>query len=336
MQTIENSIGVKMVLIQPGEFMMGSGKGDNTVPVHRVKLTNPFYMGITEITRAQWQSVMGTDPDGPKGTAHPVIQVSWHQCVAFCRRLTEREREEGLLPEGTIYSLPSEAEWEYACRAGSTTDYCFGDDPAQLDEYAWYGGNSGGHTHPVAKKKPNAWGLYDMHGNVREWCMDRYGAYGAEDAVDPTGPTAGHARVIRGSCVCGGESATGSRSAVRGRNTPYYWSGVMGLRIVRRTGANTSIHSVRDESNNIIHGFEGLDWGGEPLRRQVSGITVLTATLRAAGYHLDYADVMGMSGAAFKLTMYEDWCPSAACFEFDNSIASLFGLKREVFGLFTF
>ena len=326
-----NSIGLKMVLIQPGEFMMGSTEGgEDTVPVHRVKLTDPFYMGATEVTEAQWQAVMGPLPKRSRGADHPVASVSWHQCVAFCRELTEREREEGLLPEGTIYSLPTEAEWEYACRAGSTTEYCFGDDPAQLDEYAWYGGNSGG-VHPVATKKPNAWGLYDMHGNVREWCMDRYGKYGAEDAVDPTGPATGHERVGRGSCACRGDTAPGSRSAFRYGKTPHYYSGVGGFRIVRKKGAKMAVHSARDESSNVIHGLEGLDWGGGPLTRQVSGITVLTAALQAADCHLDYVDVMGMSGAAFKLTMYRDWCPSAACFELDNSVTSLFGLKREVF-----
>jgi len=233
-----NSISVKMVLIHPGEFMMGSSNGDEDErPVHRVTLTQPFYMGATEVTAAQWESVIGSKAPNSKGADHPVHSVNWYQCVEFCRKLTEKEEAEGLLPVGAVYRLPTEAEWEYACRAGSETDYCFGDDPNELDDYTWYGGNSGGHMHPVAEKKPNAWGLYDMHGNAYESCQDWYGPYDAPDAVDPTGPADGKFRVVRVGSYCGPtqhpESSRGCRSATRSKTTPDYTSATLGFRLVR-------------------------------------------------------------------------------------------------------
>lgn len=125
-----------------------------------------FEMQQTTVTQAQWEEVMGNNPSRIKGDDLPVTNVSWHDAQEFCKRLSERT--------GDTYRLPTEAEWEYACRAGSTGKWCFGDDESQLDEYAWYYDNSSGTVHPVAQKKPNAWGLYDMHGNVWEWCQDEY------------------------------------------------------------------------------------------------------------------------------------------------------------------
>jgi formylglycine-generating enzyme required for sulfatase activity len=155
----ENSISMKLVWIAPGEFKMGSNDGEDfEKPLHTVKITKGFYMGAFEVTQGQYQQVMGTNPSYFKGANLPVEQVSWDDAVEFCKKLSQKE--------GKTYRLPTEAEWEYACRAGTTTKFSFGDDESQLGEYAWYGKNSGMKTHPVGKKKPNAWGLFDMHGNV--------------------------------------------------------------------------------------------------------------------------------------------------------------------------
>ena len=170
---ITNSIGMKLVLIPAGEFLMGSPESDSDAPdeekpQHKVRISKPFYLGVTEVTQEQYERVMGENPSRFKGDPQrPVEKVSWEDAVAFCRKLSEKE--------GRTYRLPTEAEWEYACRAGSQTKWSFGDDDSALKEYAWYLDNADSTTHPVAQKKPNAWGLYDMHGNVWEWCQDWYG-----------------------------------------------------------------------------------------------------------------------------------------------------------------
>src|SRR5262249_24141391 len=161
-----------------GEFLMGSadGYGDER-PVHTVRISQPFYLGQYAVTQGQWQAVMGSNPSQFTGDPNrPVETVSWEDVQEFIRRLHAREG-------GATYRLPTEAEWEYAARAGSTTAYGFGDDPRQLSEYAWYSENAGRQTHPVGQLKPNAWGLYDMHGNVWEWVQDWYGPYTAGAAV---------------------------------------------------------------------------------------------------------------------------------------------------------
>ncbi|HUQ33326.1 MAG TPA: formylglycine-generating enzyme family protein [Pyrinomonadaceae bacterium] len=201
-----NQAGIEFVLIQPGSFMMGSNNGDaDEKPVHQVTINYSFYMGKYEVTQAQWQSVMGNNPSYFKDCANcPVEQVSWNDAQVFIRKLNE-------MNDGYTYRLPTEAEWEYACRAGTTGDYA-----GILNEMGWYSENSGSKTHAVGSKRPNDWGLYDMHGNVDEWCEDWYhdSYYGA--------PTDGSAwlsggeqkyQVLRG-CAwnC---SARGLRSAIR-------------------------------------------------------------------------------------------------------------------------
>jgi formylglycine-generating enzyme required for sulfatase activity len=195
-------LGLVLVPIPAGTFTMGSpdseqGRGNDEGPQTQVTLTRAFWLGRTEVTQAQWEAVIRNNPSGFKGADLPVEQVSWDDAMAFCRRLTERERAAGRLPDGYVYTLPTEAQWEYACRAGTTGPYA-GD--GNLDDMGWYSQNSGNTTHPVGQKRPNAWGLYDMHGNVWEWCRDWYGNYPGGLVRDPTGPASGSYRVNRGGC----------------------------------------------------------------------------------------------------------------------------------------
>ena len=200
-----NSIGMKLVVIPPGEFQMGSPDADpdaksNEKPQHRVLITEPFCIGLCEVTQDQYRQVVGHNPSqfqAVGGTA-PVDTVSWNHTQEFCRKLSERPKEKAA---GRVYRLPTEAEWEYACRAGTITRHSFGNDPTRLAEYAWFRDNSADNTtHPVAQKKPNAWGLYDMHGNLWEWCSDWYGPYQQSPSDDPVGPSSGSKRVLRGKC----------------------------------------------------------------------------------------------------------------------------------------
>ncbi|MBI4603831.1 MAG: SUMF1/EgtB/PvdO family nonheme iron enzyme, partial [Planctomycetes bacterium] len=188
-EAFTNTLGMKLVLIPPGEYLMGSPPGeegrDGDESQHRVKITRPFYLGVTEVTQAQWRAVMKTDPSHFKGDKLPVEQISWEDAKAFCQKLSERE--------GKKYRLPTEAEWEYACRAGTTTPYYTG--LTIGGEHANYDGER---TRPVSRFSANAWGLYDMHGNVFEWCQDWFGPYPPGDVVDPDGPASGNSRVLRG------------------------------------------------------------------------------------------------------------------------------------------
>ena len=195
--------------IPGGIFAMGSDAYESEQPVHTVHLS-PFQLMKVPVTRKRYLAILGKDPGWPEGGAdeRPVNQVSWLDAVEFCNRWSVND---GLKPcyqidrdtviwvsDADGYRLPTEAEWEYACRAGSTTRWCFGDDEAKLAEYAWYDKNSGGNPHPVATCKPNDWGLFDMHGNVWEWCWDGYGPYAADPQTHPLGPTQGSSRVLRG------------------------------------------------------------------------------------------------------------------------------------------
>jgi formylglycine-generating enzyme required for sulfatase activity len=194
-----SGVTMKLVLIRAGKFVMGSpdseqGRAANEGPQHGVVITKPFYMGVTEVTQAQYEAVMGTNPSAFKGPANPVDSVKWYETVHFCRKLSEMT--------GKAVRLPTEAEWEYACRAGTKTRFSFGDSEGALGDYAWYMGNSGNKTQPVGRKKPNPWGLYDMHGNVAEWCADWYGPYSSEASTDPQ--AVGDSRVSEGRRVVRG------------------------------------------------------------------------------------------------------------------------------------
>ena len=217
---------LEMVLIPAGEFDMGSpvkeaNRKDNE-QLHRVRITKPFYLGKYEVTQALWMVVMGENLSRFRNMKAPVMPVSWEDCQKFLARLNK-------MVEGGGFRLPTEAEWEYACRAGTQTAYSFGDDEEDLGEYAWYGANSGEQTQEVGKKKANAWGLYDMPGNVAEWCSDWYGKYeftAGKVTVDPIGPGSGVARVLRGGSW--GFIPWDCRSAYRFRYSPdsrYYFNG---------------------------------------------------------------------------------------------------------------
>ncbi|MBE0536522.1 MAG: formylglycine-generating enzyme family protein [Phycisphaerae bacterium] len=187
---------MRLRLIPAGEFVMGSpgdesGRFSNEGPQRTVRITKPFYMGIHEVTQAQCQAVMGSNPSHLKGNDLPVECVSWNDAMEFCRRLSEQT--------GLTFGLPTEAQWEYACRAGATTTYCFSGNAAQLKDYAWYLDDSGRKTHPVGQKRPNAFGLYDMHGNVLEWCLDSYkDRYTRLPNRDPQYEQQGATHVLRG------------------------------------------------------------------------------------------------------------------------------------------
>ena len=217
---------LEMVLIPAGTFMMGSpstekDRKDDEGPQHEVTITNSFYLGKYEVTQEQWYAVMGTLPSAfTEVRNHPVEQVSWDDCQSFVEKLNEMGLGE--------FRLPTEAEWEYACRAGTVTPYYWGDE--SIEDYAWYNANSGSRTHEVGLKLPNDFGLYDMSGNVWEWCQDWHGAYSAEDQVDPTGQQSGSLRVFRGGCWYG--PARYCRSASRYWNTPDGSGNHIGFRVV--------------------------------------------------------------------------------------------------------
>ncbi len=242
-----NSIGMKLKLIPAGEFQMGSTESDAEKPRHVVRITRPFYLGVYPVTQREYMQITTKNPSHFSGNDRlPVESVSWFDAVAFCNALS---RKEGLKPFYTIngqsvqvpdwngpgYRLPTEAEWEYACRARTTTRFSFGDDENALGQYAWYA-NSGSKTHPVGEKKPNAFGLHDMHGNVWEWCWDGYDAryYAQSPAEDPRGPDGATARVDRGGSW--GVGPRGARSAYRIRNTPGNRYDNLGFRLARVQG----------------------------------------------------------------------------------------------------
>jgi formylglycine-generating enzyme required for sulfatase activity len=229
---------MKLVLIPPGEFQMGSpkeliddefSKGHanepwyrgyllSEGPAHGVRITKPYWIGATDVTQEEYQQVMGSNPSKFQGDPkRPVEQVPWDDAVEFCRRLSALPREKVARRQ---YRLPTEAQWEHACRAGTTSRWYSGDDEAALGNVAWFDRNAGGQTHPVAQKRANAWGLYDMYGNVCQWCQDWYDQDYYKNALtdDPLGPATGSTHADRG----GGSSypACRCRSAHRDARAP--------------------------------------------------------------------------------------------------------------------
>jgi formylglycine-generating enzyme required for sulfatase activity len=234
----------RLVWIPPGIFTMGSptnevDRSDNEGPQTAVAISRGFWMGKYEVTQGEYEAVMGSNPSHFTGNPNrPVEQVSWDDATNYCGQLAQRERAAGRILINSVYRLPTEAEWEYACRAGTTTRFSYGDDPGytNLTNYAWYDGNSGGTTHPVGQKLPNSWGLHDMHGNVWEWCQDWRGPYPGGIVIDPQGPATGEYRVLRsgGWGIYG--LARGCRSADRGLGYPDTWVSYVGFRVVLAPG----------------------------------------------------------------------------------------------------
>jgi formylglycine-generating enzyme required for sulfatase activity len=268
-QEFTNSIGMKFKLIPAGEFMMGRSEplektatgvlgpnpswNEDDLPLHKVRIAGPFYMGVTEVTQEQYEKLVGKNPSyfsksgqgaeevkGINTCNFPVENVSWEDAMEFCRRLSAKE--------GVTYRLPTEAEWEYACRAGSTTRYCFGEDAEQLSEYAWYKKNGDFKTHPVGEKKPNAFGLYDMHGNVWEWCSDPKDEddYAESTSEYPIGSVRGPLRVGRGGSWYG--DAGYCWSSYRFTNHPKYRISNLGFRIARGPISNQQPAEAQSDS----------------------------------------------------------------------------------------
>lgn len=226
---------MKLRRIPAGEFMMGSPESEPRRRDHerqrRVVIARPFYIATTEVTQSQWKAVMHTQPWSRRpyvreGENYPATYVSWNDAVAFCRKLSRLEQR--------TYRLPSEAEWEYACRAGTTTAFSYGADPEQLVAYGWIGSNTFDigrrYAHRVARKKPNPWGLYDMHGNHWEWCSDWYSEPTADQDIVLGGPPLGKRRVIRGGSWHG--LAALCRSASRFNRAPTAQLNDLGFRVV--------------------------------------------------------------------------------------------------------
>lgn len=197
---VVEGLGLEMIWVEAGSFTMGSGpeeadRNKAEGPVTRVTLSKGFWLGKTEVTQGQWAAVMGENPSHFKdvGTNAPVEHVSWIDAMEFCKKLNERERAAGRLPEGFEFTLPTEAQWEFAYRAGTIGEY-----PADPNAMAWHANNSEGKVHPVGQRKPNAWGFHDMAGNVMEWTYDWYGPYLGGELNDPIGPRKGYYRTGRG------------------------------------------------------------------------------------------------------------------------------------------
>jgi formylglycine-generating enzyme required for sulfatase activity len=232
------SCGTKLSWVAAGRFVMGSpvgeaGRSNDEGPQTEVTISHGFWLGTFAVTQGEWKAVAegasgpNAEPSFFRGERLPVEQVSWEDCQAWLRELNAVE--ESRLLDGFQYRLPTEAEWEFACRAGSVRRFCFGESEDELRDYAWYSGNAGGQTHSVGTKNGNGWGLHDMHGNVWEWCADRYGPLPGGKVVDPAGPLGGANRVFRGGSW--GISAAQCRAAYRVWNKPGYRDYTVGFRV---------------------------------------------------------------------------------------------------------
>lgn len=221
-----NGVSFEMVRVEGGTFRMGATSeqedeaDSDEKPVHSVTLSS-YYIGKTEVTQALWQAVMGSNPSNFKGSNLPVECVSWNDCQEFIQKLNRLT--------GRNFRLPTEAEWEFACRGGNNSRGYKYSGSNNLGSVAWYDDNSGGQTHPVATKAPNELGIYDMSGNVWEWCQDWYGDYSSNSQTNPTGASSGSRRVLRGGCWYG--SAWGVRVSFRNRSTPGLRNILSGLRL---------------------------------------------------------------------------------------------------------
>ncbi|MDF1812309.1 MAG: SUMF1/EgtB/PvdO family nonheme iron enzyme [Verrucomicrobiales bacterium] len=215
--------GIQFVWCPPGTFLMGSptteyGRQEDEIQ-HKVTLTDGFWIAKFECTQEDYEEITGEDSRSyPRGRSHPVNRVTWNQAMAFCDRLNQKENA---IPDGWKAALPTEAQWEYACRAGSDTAYCFGDDLKELAKYAWYAYSTvkrgGAKPERVGSKRANQWGIHDMHGNISEWCFDQYGDYSDKPQINPIGPsgrTSSPKRVIRGGASDSGWSYSGGTESI--------------------------------------------------------------------------------------------------------------------------
>ena len=225
---------LEMIWVEPGKFMMGSPATETgrvfNERQHQVTLTKGFYLGKYEVTQAQWEKVMGSNPSSFKGAYRPVENVSWSAAFEFCKKLTEMEKQAGRVPKGMAYQLPTEAQWEYACRAGTKTAYSFGN--TITEKQANYVSYPLRRTADVGQYAANPWGFFDMHGNVWEWCADWYGDYPRVKVRDPVGPAKGSFRVYRGGSW--GYDGRNLRSASRDYVTRIQYLGFLGFRVALR------------------------------------------------------------------------------------------------------
>lgn len=229
---------INMVWLKPGSFLMGSPDDDPDhfdieTPQTRVTFENGFWIGRDEVTQLSFQEVTGFNPSADRHDLNlPVESVTWSDATSYCTLLTEAERAAGRLPAGFAYRLPTEAEWEYAARAGSASRFSFGTDLSysSLDRYAWTSRNSPDGSHPAGQKLLNAWGLADIYGNVSEWCLDWFGWYTPEDKIHPQGPPSGTSRVYRGGSWA--DSPQDARAAARGGLNPNSRLSSLGFRVV--------------------------------------------------------------------------------------------------------
>jgi formylglycine-generating enzyme required for sulfatase activity len=222
--TIETFNGIDFVYIPAGSFIMGSDSTrENEKPAHKVTITKGFWLGKYEVTQEQWEKVMGKNSSYFRGVNFPIEHVTWDEIQSFITKLNDKK-----------YRLPTEAEWEYACRAGSTTKYYFGEDDKKLEKHCWFGDdNESGTTHPVGYKNPNRWGLYDVYGNVWEVCQDYFGFeyYTQSPEENPKGPAEGKSRIIRGGCwSCSDKTCN---STYRNFTSPNLPLNVIGFRLLR-------------------------------------------------------------------------------------------------------
>lgn len=243
---------LELLPIAPGRFSMGSPDDEQgrfgDEPLHEVVITRPYWLGRTEVTQRQWEALIGDNPSHFKGAEQPVTFVDWESCSEFCRRLTERERAFGRLPEGSAFGLPTEAQWEYAARAGTT-----GLHAGDLDAAAWYDKNSSSQSRDVGRKQRNAWRLYDMHGNVGEWCLDGYGEYPAGPGSDPSGTVSGPGRVERGGSWL--NTSNRCRSASRNFHAPGVKLVCLGFRVALAwppVGPRAPVIRSPDSGNRLL------------------------------------------------------------------------------------
>jgi formylglycine-generating enzyme required for sulfatase activity len=235
-----NNVTMRLVWVPAGAFTMGSsadeaGHEENEGPQHEVTISRPFLIGACEVTQEQYEAVMGSNPSKYPGHGMPVENVSWDDAMEFCARVSRKT--------GRRVTLPTEAQWEYACRAGTRTRYSFGDDQDQIKRYARQGEAQEAGPAPVGSHEPNPWGLYDMYGNVWEWCADWYAPYNAGAVTDPAGPASGQGRVVRGGRWHG--KAADCRSAKRSWHASDYPRGIVGFRVVLATDEAEGESSTR-------------------------------------------------------------------------------------------